>query len=342
MVAGLLSLNLNSYIYISMSQAIAAPTNNRAKAWYFVHDFFFIILGVSLYVLGWTGFILSQEITTGGLAGVTTIIQIATQIPANIPYNIINVGLLVVSIIFLGWRYSVKTLIGVVLMGIAIPIGQALFGDANTEVYHNLSSWLTNTIPNVGPLLQGERFMAVIIGGILCGSGLFLVFHVNGSTGGTDVIVSIFNKYTTLSLGRAMILIDATIVTASYFVNVYLMGKDPQVGAELLTFSIVEVVFCAMTLDYWTNSNKHSIQLFIFSKKYKEINEAIIQRLNRGCTLVHAEGGYSQEETRILMVVTRKAHLQSINRIIKEIDPDAFVSEGTVHGVYGRGFDNLR
>ncbi|WP_297116892.1 YitT family protein [uncultured Porphyromonas sp.] len=325
-----------------MSQAIAAPTNNRAKAWYFVHDFFFIILGVSLYVLGWTGFILSQEITTGGLAGVTTIIQIATQIPANIPYNIINVGLLVVSIIFLGWRYSVKTLIGVVLMGIAIPIGQALFGDANTEVYHNLSSWLTNTIPNVGPLLQGERFMAVIIGGILCGSGLFLVFHVNGSTGGTDVIVSIFNKYTTLSLGRAMILIDATIVTASYFVNVSLMGKDPQVGAELLTFSIVEVVFCAMTLDYWTNSNKHSIQLFIFSKKYKEINEAIIQRLNRGCTLVHAEGGYSQEETRILMVVTRKAHLQSINRIIKEIDPDAFVSEGTVHGVYGRGFDNLR
>ena len=342
MVAGLLSLNPNSYIYISMSQAIAAPTNNRAKAWYFVHDFFFIILGVSLYVLGWTGFILSQEITTGGLAGVTTIIQIATQIPANIPYNIINVGLLVVSIIFLGWRYSVKTLIGVVLMGIAIPIGQALFGDANTEVYHNLSSWLTNTIPNVGPLLQGERFMAVIIGGVLCGSGLFLVFHVNGSTGGTDVIVSIFNKYTTLSLGRAMILIDATIVTASYFVNVYLMGKDPQVGAELLTFSIVEVVFCAMTLDYWTNSNKHSIQLFIFSKKYKEINEAIIQRLNRGCTLVHAEGGYSQEETRILMVVTRKAHLQSINRIIKEIDPDAFVSEGTVHGVYGRGFDNLR
>lgn len=341
MVAGLLSLNPNSYI-INMSQAIAAPTNNRAKAWYFVHDFFFIILGVSLYVLGWTGFILSQEITTGGLAGVTTIIQIATQIPANIPYNIINVGLLVVSIIFLGWRYSVKTLIGVVLMGIAIPIGQALFGDANTEVYHNLSSWLTNTIPNVGPLLQGERFMAVIIGGILCGSGLFLVFHVNGSTGGTDVIVSIFNKYTTLSLGRAMILIDATIVTASYFVNVYLMGKDPQVGAELLTFSIVEVVFCAMTLDYWTNSNKHSIQLFIFSKKYKEINEAIIQRLNRGCTLVHAEGGYSQEETRILMVVTRKAHLQSINRIIKEIDPDAFVSEGTVHGVYGRGFDNLR
>ncbi len=342
MVAALLSLNPNSYIYISMSQAIAAPTNNRAKAWYFVHDFFFIILGVSLYVLGWTGFILSQEITTGGLAGVTTIIQIATQIPANIPYNIINVGLLVVSIIFLGWRYSVKTLIGVVLMGIAIPIGQALFGDANTEVYHNLSSWLTNTIPNVGPLLQGERFMAVIIGGVLCGSGLFLVFHVNGSTGGTDVIVSIFNKYTTLSLGRAMILIDATIVTASYFVNVYLMGKDPQVGAELLTFSIVEVVFCAMTLDYWTNSNKHSIQLFIFSKKYKEINEAIIQRLNRGCTLVHAEGGYSQEETRILMVVTRKAHLQSINRIIKEIDPDAFVSEGTVHGVYGRGFDNLR
>jgi Uncharacterized conserved protein len=325
-----------------MSQALNAPTSKRAQVWYFVHDFFFIVIGVCLYVIGWAGFVLSQEITTGGLAGVTTIIQIATNIPASIPYNIINVGLLVISIIFLGWRYSVKTLIGVILMGIAIPIGQALFGDPNTEVYHNLNSWLTSTIPNIGPLLKGERFMASIIGGILCGSGLFLVFHVNGSTGGTDVIVSIFNKYTTLSLGRAMILIDATIVTASYFVNVYLVGKDPKVGAELLTFSIVVVLFCSMTLDYWTNSNKHSIQLFIFSKKYKEINDAIIKRLHRGCTLIHAEGGYTQEETRILMVVTRKTYLQSINRIIKEIDPEAFVSQGTVHGVYGRGFDNLK
>ena len=253
-----------------MSQALNAPTSKRAQVWYFVHDFFFIVIGVCLYVIGWAGFVLSQEITTGGLAGVTTIIQIATNIPASIPYNIINVGLLVISIIFLGWRYSVKTLIGVILMGIAIPIGQALFGDPNTEVYHNLNSWLTRTIPNIGPLLKGERFMASIIGGILCGSGLFLVFHVNGSTGGTDVIVSIFNKYTTLSLGRAMILIDATIVTASYFVNVYLVGKDPKVGAELLTFSIVVVLFCSMTLDYWTNSNKHSIQLFIFSKKYHQ------------------------------------------------------------------------
>lgn len=325
-----------------MSQALNAPTSKRAQVWYFVHDFFFIVIGVCLYVIGWAGFVLSQEITTGGLAGVTTIIQIATNIPASIPYNIINVGLLVISIIFLGWRYSVKTLIGVILMGIAIPIGQALFGDPNTEVYHNLNSWLTSTIPNIGPLLKGERFMASIIGGILCGSGLFLVFHVNGSTGGTDVIVSIFNKYTTLSLGRAMILIDATIVTASYFVNVYLVGKDPKVGAELLTFSIVVVLFCSMTLDYWTNSNKHSIQLFIFSKKYKEINDAITKRLHRGCTLIHAEGGYTQEETRILMVVTRKTYLQSINRIIKEIDPEAFVSQGTVHGVYGRGFDNLK
>ena len=95
-----------------MSQALGASNSNRAKVWYFVHDFFFIVLGVCLYVIGWAGFILSQEIATGGLAGVTTIIQIATSIPAFIPYNIINVGLLIVSIIFLGWRYSVKTLIG--------------------------------------------------------------------------------------------------------------------------------------------------------------------------------------------------------------------------------------
>lgn len=325
-----------------MTTAITPQRSKSATAWYWLHDMFFIILGVILYVVGWTGFILSQEITTGGLAGITTIIQIATKIPANIPYNIINVGLVILSVVVLGWRYSVKTVIGVILMGLMIPIGQAMFGDPSSQVYANLNSWLVSTVPNVGPLLLGERFMAVIFGGILCGSGLAIVFSVNGSTGGTDIIVSIFNKYTTMSLGKAMVLIDASIVTVSYFINVYVAGKNPQEGFELLTFSIVEVVFCAMTLDYFTNLNKQSIQLFIFSQKYKEINEAIISRLGRGCTLINAEGGFSQQGTRIVMVVTRKNHLQGITRIIKEIDPDAFVSQGTVHGVYGRGFDKMR
>ena len=314
----------------------------KSKLFYFMHDALFILFGVSIYAVGWTGFVLPQEVTTGGLAGITTILQIATGIPVTIPYNLINVGLLVISVIFLGWKFSLKTVIGVGLLAVTIPIGQAMFTDPTSEVYARLWPWLTRVVPNVGPLLLQEKFLAIIIGGTLCGVGLFSVFHVNGSTGGTDVIVALFNKYKNMSLGRALITIDATIVTASYFVNVYLVGKSAQQGIELLAFSIVEILFCSVTLDYLTNSNKQSVQLFIFSKNYKEISDAIVTRLGKGCTMIHAEGGFSGVESKVLMVVVRKHMLQNVNRIIKEKDPKAFVSEGTVHGVYGEGFDPLR
>lgn len=314
----------------------------NSKILYLIHDFFFILLGVTLYAIGWTGFVLPQEVATGGLAGITTIIQIATGIPVTIPYNVTNVFLLLISIVFLGWRFSLKTVIGVALLGVAVPIGQAIFTDPSSEVYQKLWPWLTDIVPNIGPLLLGEKFLAVIIGGILCGAGLFSVFNVNGSTGGTDIIVALFNKYKNISLGRALVMIDALIITTSYFVNVYVVGKDPQLGIELLTFSAVEILFCSMTLDYLSNSNNQSVQLFIFSNHYRDINDAIIERLNRTCTIIQAEGGYSKKEARILMVVARKRELQAINRIIKEKDPKAFVSQGTVHGVYGEGFDVMR
>ena len=316
-----------------MSQTLVAPTSNRAKAWYFVHDFFFIVLGVCLYVLGWAGFVLSQEIATGGLAGVTTIIQIATNIPAFIPYNIINVGLLIVSIIFLGWRYSIKTLIGVILMGIAIPIGQALFGDPNTEVYHNLNHWLTDNIPNVGPLLREERFMAVIIGGILCGSGLFLVFHVNGSTGGTDIVAAIVNKYRDISLGRVILICDLVIISSSY-----LALHD----WEKVIYGYVVLFITSFCVDQVVNSMRRSVQFFIISDRYEEIGRQINENPHRGCTVINASGFYSGREMKMLFVLAKKSESGKIFDLINDIDPAAFVSQSAVIGVYGEGFDRFK
>lgn len=327
--------------------AVNTPVVTRnAATMRFLRDLLFMFFGVVAYTFGWTAFILSQDVTSGGLAGITTIIQIATNIPATIPYNIINAGLLVISLIFLGWRFSLKTVIGVGMLVIAIPIGQALFTPTFTpdqlEVYKNIPAIFREIVPNVGPLLKEEPFVALILGSILCGLGLGFVFSVNGSTGGTDVIVAIINKYKNISLGRAMIMVDTCIIVTGCLVSHY-MGPQYAwtIALGKLAFSVIEIVVVAQTLDFFMNSNKQSVQFFIFSNQYEEINDAITKRLGRGCTILSAEGGYTRQQAKVLMVITRKNMSVPIYRIITEIDSRAFVSEARVKGVYGEGFTAL-
>ena len=311
------------------------------------HDLFLMLCGVVSYIFGWTAFILSQDITSGGLGGLATIIQIATSIPATIPYNLINVGLLVLAFIFVGRKFAVKTFIGVAMLFFAVPIGQALFTPTDTpqgmEIYNNLPDIVTRIIPNVGPLLSAdEPFVALVLGSILCGIGLGFVFSANGSTGGTDVVVAIINKYKNISLGKAMIMVDACIISTGALVSHYMgpkYGWDVALGK--LAFSVVQIVVVGWMLDFFMNANKQSVQFMIFSLHSQEISDAITQRLHRGCTILHARGGYTGKEAEVVLVVARKNYTVPIYRIVKEIDPNAFVSEATVRGVYGQGFDVL-
>lgn len=312
-------------------------------AWRIARNLLMMFLGVLSYAFGWTAFILSQDVTSGGLAGITTIIQLATNIPAVVPYYIINIFLLVLAIVFLGWRFTLNTLIGVGMILAVLPFGQALFADPVQQkaVYENIAPFIRELVPNVGPLLtQDEPFVALLLGSILCGLGLGFVFSVNGSTGGTDVIVAIINKYKSISLGRAMIMVDTVIIVTGAIVSHVFAGYEWSVALGKLAFSFVEIVVTAQVMDFYMNSNKQSIQFFINSVKYEEINEAVISRLNRGCTILEATGGYSKKPAHVLMVVARKNMRGPLMQIVREIDPNAFVSEGIVHGVYGEGFDS--
>lgn len=330
-----------------MTQNNMLLAKHKKKAgWRVTRELFSIFAGVCSYTIGWTAFILSQNITSGGLAGVTTVIQIATNIPATIPYYLINGLLLVLAMIFLGWKFSIRTIIGVGMLFVTIPIGQALFTDTvnQAEVYNAIWPWLREMVPNVGPLLAtDEPFVALLLGSILCGLGLGFVFSVNGSTGGTDVIVAIINKYKNMSLGRAMIMVDGAIIISGCIASHYFGPKYPWTEAfGKLAFSVVEIVVCAQTMDFFLNSNKQSVQLFINSLKADEISQALIHRLRRGCTLLDAHGGFSGKPAKVVMVVARKNMLNPIMDIVREIDPKAFVSQGVVHGVYGEGFDPVK
>ena len=307
--------------------------SHQAVSKYFWKDLLIVLMGVLLYTVGFSFLIYPQRVTTGGLMGICNIITIITGIKVDIPYNIINISLLVIAFLFLDKNFFIKTLIGIGLLAIFIPIAtRTAIPDPRVEELWHLM------------VLKDQPLLALILGSMMCGLGLGLIFSVNGSSGGTDVIVALISKYRNMSFGRIFVAVDGTVVLFSYFANVYLadIKIDPLVAFDKLVMSFIEVVLLAMTMDWYTSGNKQSIQFMIFSSKYQEINDAITSRLRRGCTILDATGGYTGQTQKVLLVVVRKQQSVAISRIIEEIDPKAFVSNGAVKGVYGEGFESLK
>lgn len=300
---------------------------------YFWKDLLIVLLGVLLYTIGFSFLIYPQRVTTGGLMGICNIITIITSIKVDIPYNIANITLLVIAFLFLDKNFFIKTLIGIGLLAIFIPLAtRTAIPDPSVESLWHLK------------VLSGQPLLALILGSMMCGLGLGLIFSVNGSSGGTDVIVALISKYRNMSFGRIFVIVDGTVVLFSYFANVYLadLKIDPLVAFDKLVMSFIEVVLLAMTMDWYTSGSRQSVQFMIFSSKCQEINDAITSRLRRGCTILEATGGYTGQPQKVLLVVVRKQQSVAISRIIEEIDPKAFVSQGAVKGVYGEGFESIK
>ncbi len=308
---------------------------NRNQLMNHVKDYSIIFLGLLIYGFAWQGFIFSHEIVTGGLAGITSLISFATGIPVWIPYNLINIGLMVLALFVLGPRFLAKTIFSVICLGILIPFFEIIFRGIPAGASASQMSFYRFMEPLIvgEPLLRDQPFMAVLIGGMLCGLSLGMVFSVNGSTGGTDIIAAIINKYRSVTIGRALLLIDAVIIGSSYFIFH---------SADKLVFSLVEVMACNLTLDYYLNGYRQSVQFFIISKHYKEISQRILREVNRGCTLLNGEGAYSGGEVKVMMVIAKKSESNMIFRAVKETDPKAFISQSIVRGVYGEGFDVIK
>ncbi|MEG1403813.1 YitT family protein [Bacteroides sp.] len=287
--------------------------NKLHSLYYSIHDYLIIIIGTLLYGFGFNGFILSNEIVTGGVSGICALIFFATAIPVSISYFLINVVLLAIAFRILGLKFLVKTIFGVICLSLSL----------------SLFEWLMAG----NPILQDEPFMSIIIGAFLCGSGLGLIFSANGSTGGTDIIGAVVNKYKNISIGRALLFCDFIIISSSFllFHNV-----------EKIVFGFVEMVVSNYVLDMVLNGNRQSVQFLIFSQKYDEIAESIIKDLGRGCTILDGVGGYSKKAVKVVVLLAKKSESVFIFRLVKEVDPQAFISQSIVRGVYGEGFDQIK
>ena len=276
-------------------------------------DYLMIAIGLVLYATGWTVFLLPNDITTGGVPGIASIVYFATGFPVQYTYFAINCFLLMLSIYILGWKFSIKTVYAVITLTLLTTLIQEL-----TAGVH---------------LLKEQPFMACVIGASFCGSGVGLAFSYNGSTGGTDIIAAIINKYRDITLGRVILICDLIIISSSYFA---------LLDWEKVVYGYVTLYICSFVIDQVVNSARQSVQFFIISEKYEEIGRSINEHPHRGATIIHASGFYTGREVKMLFVLAKKRESPIIFRLIKDIDPYAFVSQSEVIGVYGEGFDKIK
>lgn len=278
-------------------------------------DLVFIFLGILLYAVGYTAFILPEQIVMGGVSGISALLFYAFQIPPALSLWGINILLMVIAFRGLTRQFTIRTIIGVTMMSVLVGTLQPLFA--------------------AYPIITAGRdtFMHVMIGGMMGGAGLGIVFAHNGSTGGTDIIVALMTKYFRMSFGRAMQLVDICIICSSYL----LFGS-----MEKIVYGVAFTLVASYMCDYVINGTRQTVQFLIISKRFDAIADAVNHQMHRGVTILDGQGWYSKQPVKVVMVLARKYEAQYVFNIIKNIDPNAMVSQNFCHGVFGEGFDKIK
>ncbi len=294
--------------------------------WNEAKDYFFITLGLMMYAVSFTVFLMPYEIVAGGVTGLSAIIYYATGFHLENTYIIINGILLVVALKILGVKFLMKTIYAIVVLYFLLMLVQDIIPKQDNGLPFKL-------------LGEGQDFMSMIIGCVITGIALSTVFYHNGSTGGTDIIAASVNKFHNISLGSVLFTADFLIVGSCMFF--------PQFGTYIERAHKVMFGFCVMAmenyvLDYVTNMRRQSVQFMIFSRKWQEIANAIGTQMDHGVTILDGHGWYTGQKMKVLCILAKKSESVNMFRLIKMIDPNAFVSQSAVIGVYGEGFDEMK
>ncbi|HZJ80427.1 MAG TPA: YitT family protein [Dysgonamonadaceae bacterium] len=285
--------------------------NKRYLKSFYWRDYIVILLGLSIYAISLTGFLIPFKVVTGGLGGVSLLIRYSTGIPLWVSYITINSFLLVFAWFFLGRKYVISTLFSSIALTIILNIAERYITEA---------------------LLANET-MSILVGAIGCGVGLGMVLASNSSTGGTDIIAAIITKYRYISMGRVLMYVDVFIILSSYLIF-------QSLEKIIIGFVISAILYYAV--DMVINGSRQSVQFFIFSSKYDEIATHINSELGRGCSVVDGVGWYSKQPQKIVLLMTRRNESTSVFRLVQRIDSDAFITQSNVTGVYGKGFEPIR
>lgn len=288
------------------------------KIWTVLYDYLLMSIGTLIYCVGWTSFLIPNGLASGGLTGLCTIIQYGTggSIPVGISFPVINVFLLIIAMLVLGKAFGFKTIYVIAL-----------------------SSFLFEMLPNFPQLEvvdpeRFDKFLVAIVGALLEAVGIGITLLRGGSTGGTDILAMIVNKYWPVSPGRVYMVADIFIIASMLLV--------PGMGIVDMIYGYVIMITFSFGVDYVLLGNKSSVQILVFSSKYKEVADHMINDVHRGVTALQSIGWYTQSEGKVLLIIARKYQLNVVIKEIKSIDRAAFISVSTAMGVYGEGFEEVK
>ncbi len=285
---------------------------NSHNIWMSTRDYVFIVFGLCLYAFGFTAFVLPEKIVIGGLVGIGSLVYFLTGINVAITSYGLNLFLLAIAYRIVGPQFVIRTIFGATILNGLIGIMQPMFPE---------------------PLIMQQTFMNIIIGAIMCGVGIGIVFTHNGSSGGTDIVAAMVSKHTNVSIGRTMIYVDFLIVSSSYLIFH---------SIDNIVYGLVVTFLASFMADQVINTNRRAVQFTIISKHWEAIANAINNEAHRGCTVLNGMGWYSHQDVKVLLVMCRKIESVTIFRIVKSVDNDAFITQANVNGVYGQGFDMVK
>jgi uncharacterized membrane-anchored protein YitT (DUF2179 family) len=289
------------------------------RIWEFIADFVAINTGMAVYALGWAAFLLPYHITTGGMTGMFAILYYVTNFPIAAAVLISNAILLLIAFKPLGWKFVSKSAYAAVALSFFLEMGQQMMTDDAGNLMQILG--------------EGQDSMACVLGAILNGLGIGIVFLSGGSTGGWDIIAALVNKYRNISFGRALLILDFLVIASCWPIF-----HDWR----MVVFGYVTLVVYTYALDMLINSTRQDIQFIIFTNKPNEISQRIITETCHSVTLMNGEGYYSHQDIKVLITIVHKRESVKILRMIQETDPAAFVSQSRAEGVYGNGFKAIK
>ena len=278
-----------------------------------IWDYFLMTVGSLIFVMAWTSFLIPNGLASGGLTGLCTIIQYGTGIPVGWTYPTINIILLILGFLSLGKAFGVKTIYVIVLTSILFEVMPKF---PQLEVYID------------------EKFFVALVGSAMESVGIGLVLLRGGSTGGTDIVAMMINKYWPVSPGRVYLFTDIFIISSLLFI--------PDKGLVDVIYASVVMIGFSIGVDFVLLGNKSSVQILVFSSKYEQIADHMINEVRRGVTALQSVGWYSQKESKVLLIIARKHQMNDVVNAVKAIDKNAFISVSTAKSVYGEGFEEVK
>ena len=296
---------------------------DRNKVFATLKSYAIITVGLILYVLAWVVFIIPHQLVGGGVTGISAVIQYCTGFHVSYSFFIINAILLLIALKVLGPAFGVKTVYAMVVTTLLLRFLPMIIPQEFIQII----------------ALDNGKLLSVIIGGMLSALGISLTFSQGGSSGGTDIVALMITKYRAISPGKILLILDIFIIGSSLIVPTE--GSWGVRVANLVYGYVMAGVF-SVALDLFVSGSKQSVQIFIFSKNYEKIADRITTDVHRGVTALDGKGWYTKTESTVLVVVARKQELKFLLNLIKEEDPQAFISVASVTGVYGSGFEVIK